>query len=240
MEIRMPSRTKLIVIAAAATVAVLVFWTWSRVRASEPKGNGKQAPSVPVKTAVAETKTIPMQLRAIGQVEASSTVDVHPQVGGQLTRIAFKEGDFVNRGDVLFGIDPRVSQTDVAQAEANYQRAIATQKQAESNLAKDQAIAKTAQVEARRYASLVESGVVSRSQYDQVRTNAEAAAATVQADRDAVNSERKAAAAMQAAVQATKVQLSFTTITAPVSGKTGALMAHPGALGAPVCEYGVS
>jgi multidrug efflux system membrane fusion protein len=224
----MPSRAKLILIAAIALATFAGLWTWSRAGASEPKGAGRKGQAVPVTTAAAAVQSVPIAVRAIGQVEASSTVDVHPQVGGQLMRVAFAEGDFVHKGQPLFEIDPRTTQTDVAGAQANYERALASQKQAEANLAKDQAIARTAAVEAKRYEMLVDNGVVSRSQYDQIRTNAEAAAATVRADQDAVNTERKSVAAAKAVVDAAKVQLGFTTITAPVDGKTGALQAHQG------------
>jgi membrane fusion protein, multidrug efflux system len=228
----MQSRRKYILIGAIIAVVAVALWQFSRAGASEPKGDRK-AQAVPVRTAVAGVKAVPIALRAIGQVEASSTVNVHAQVGGQITRIAFKEGDFVRKGDVLFGVDPRTSQTDVAGAQAGYERAIASQKQAEANLARDRAVARNAAAEAKRYQQLVEGGVVSRSQYDQVRTNAEAAAATVTATEGAVNSERKAVAAAKAVLDAAKVQLGFTTITAPVAGKTGALQAHLGDVVAP-------
>jgi len=224
----MQSRRKYIVIGVIAVFVAAALWQFSRTNASEPKTSGRKATSVAVRTAPVNAESVPILLRSIGQVEPSSVVNVHAQVGGQLTRIAFKEGDFVRKGDVLFGVDPRTSQTDVAQAQANYERAVATQKQAEANLAKDKAVAATAAVEAKRYAQLVESGVVSRSQYDQVKTTADSAAASARASADAVNGERKAVAAMKAALDASKVQLGFTTIVAPVSGRTGALQAHQG------------
>lgn len=226
-------KTFVIIIAVVALAAVLGAWRLSQAGASEPKGPARGAREVPVTTAPVVVKAEPLEIRAIGQTEAVSTVDVHPQVGGQLTRIAFKEGDFVKKGTVLFGIDPRTPQTDVAAAEANYERAVAAERQARATLAKDQAIAKNAAAEAERYAMLVERGVVSRSNYDQYQTNAEAAAATVRADQDAVATQAKSVAAAKAAVDAAKVQLGFTTIVAPVDGKTGALMAHLGDVVAP-------
>jgi len=140
----MPSKAKVVIIASVAIATAIGYWAWSRAGASEPKGDGKRAQVVPVKTATVDVRSIPIQIRAIGQVEASSTVNVNPQVGGQITRIDFQEGDVVRKGQVLFNIDPRVSQTDVAQADANYQRALATASQAQANLAKDQATARNA------------------------------------------------------------------------------------------------
>jgi multidrug efflux system membrane fusion protein len=224
---------KHILIAAVALVTFVVLWQFARAGADEPKTEGRRAQVVPVVTAGAAIRSVPIEIRAIGQVEAASSVDVHAQVGGQLTRVAFQEGDFVRKGQVLFTVDARTSQTDVAGARANYERAIASQRQAEANLSRDRAIAQTAAVEARRYEQLVESGVVSRSQYDQARTAAEAAAATVRANEGAVATERKSVAAAKAALDAAQVQLGFTTITAPVAGRTGALQAHAGDVVAP-------
>ena len=224
---------KHILIAAVALVTFVVLWQFTRAGADEPKTEGRRAQVVPVVTAGAAIRSVPIEIRAIGQVEAASSVDVHAQVGGQLTRVAFQEGDFVRKGQVLFTVDARTSQTDVAAARANYERAIASQRQAEANLSRDRAIAQTAAVEARRYEQLVESGVVSRSQYDQARTAAEAAAATVRANEGAVATERKSVAAAKAALDAAQVQLGFTTITAPVAGRTGALQAHAGDVVAP-------
>jgi multidrug efflux system membrane fusion protein len=224
----MMSRRKYLVIGAVVALLAIALWQFSRAGASEPKGGDRKARAVPVTIATTSAKAVPIAVKAIGQIEASSTVNVNAQAGGQITRIAFKEGDFVHQGQVLFGIDARTSQTDVAAAQAGYERAIASQKQAEANLARDRAVAQTADAEAKRYQQLVEGGVVSRSQYDQVRTTAESAAATVRATAGAVESERKAVAAAKAVLDASKVQLGFNTITAPVSGKTGALQVHLG------------
>ena len=85
-------------------------------------------------------KTVPIQLRTIGNVEAYSTVSVKSQIGGVLTRVHFREGQDVNKGDLLFTIDPRP-----------YEAAL---KQAEANLAKDNAQLANARKEVQRYAEL--------------------------------------------------------------------------------------
>ena len=126
-------------------------------------------PLVPVTAATVVQKTVPVQLNAIGNVEAYSTVSVKSQIGGVLTSVHFREGQDVNKGDILFTIDPRP-----------YEAAL---KQAEANLAKDNAQLENAREEVRRYAELVKKGYVAQQQYDQIRTNAASFEATVNADK---------------------------------------------------------
>jgi multidrug efflux system membrane fusion protein len=95
-------------------------------------------------------------------------------------------------------------------------------------MAKDMAQAKTAEVTAQRYGTLYKEGIVSKEQYDQARTTADALAAVVKADQAAIASERESVSAAGAATEAARVQLGFTQIRAPVSGRTGSLMIHAG------------
>ncbi|MDH5768797.1 MAG: efflux RND transporter periplasmic adaptor subunit [Nitrospirota bacterium] len=155
---------------------------------------------VPVAVSTVVQKTVPVQIRAIGNVEAYSTVSVKSQIGGELLRIHFKEGQDVKKGALLFTIDPR-----------SYEAAL---KQAEANLARDTAQLENARVDARRYAELVKKGYVAQQQYDQVQTNAAALEATVLADK--------------AAVENAKLQLSYCFIHAPLNGRTGSLLSHQG------------
>lgn len=161
-----------------------------------------QFPPVPVSVAAAVKKQVPVHLHVIGNVEALSTVAVKAQVGGVLTKVHFKEGQDVNKGDLLFTIDPRP-----------YEAAL---KQAEANLARNRAQLDNARQEARRYEELVKKGYVAQSQYDQVRTTADALDAAVSAEK--------------AAVENARLQLSYCFIYAPISGRTGSLIAHEGNL----------
>jgi multidrug efflux system membrane fusion protein len=160
------------------------------------------APPVPVTIGEVTQKPVPVQISAIGNVEAYSTVGIKSQVGGTLMRVHFKEGQDVNKGDLLFTIDPR-----------SYEAAL---KQAEANLAKDNAHLENARVEVRRYADLVKKGYVAQEQYDQILTNSAALDATVNADRAAVDNAR--------------LQLGYCSINAPVSGRTGSLISYEGNL----------
>jgi multidrug efflux system membrane fusion protein len=139
----------------------------SRGKAQPPKME-----AVPVSAAAVVQKAVPVQIRAIGNVEAYSTVGIKSQIGGVLVRVHFREGQDVKRGDLLFTIDPRP-----------YEAAL---KQAEANLAKDTAQLENAREEVRRYAELVKKGYVAQVQYDQIRTNAAALEATANANKAAV------------------------------------------------------
>lgn len=155
---------------------------------------------IPVIVGAATQKTVPVQLRAIGNVQAYSTVTVKSKVGGELVRVHFTEGQDVKKGDHVFTIDPRP-----------YEAAL---KQAEANLERDLARARNAQEDARRYEFLIQKGVVARQQYEKFRTDADALEATVLADR--------------AAVENAKIQLGYCSIHSPIDGRTGSLIVQQG------------
>jgi membrane fusion protein, multidrug efflux system len=159
-------------------------------------------PPVPVLVAQVVAKDVPVELKAIGNVEAYQTVGIKARVGGQITQVNFQQGQDVNKGDLLFVIDPRPSEAALRQAEAN--------------LAKDRALANKAQADARRYAELIKKQFVSQQEYDQAKATAESLAAVVKAD--------------EVAVQNAKLQLSYCYIHAPISGRTGNLKADLGNL----------
>jgi multidrug efflux system membrane fusion protein len=168
---------------------------------SKKAGPPPKAP-MPVTAETVVQKTVPLQINAIGNVEAYSTVSVKSQIEGVLTRVHFKEGQDVKKGDLLFTIDPRP-----------YEAAL---KQAEANLAKDTAQLENARVEVGRYGELVKKGYVAREQYDQIKTNAAALEATVNADKALVDNAR--------------VQLKYCYIYSPITGRTGYLLSNQGNL----------
>lgn len=184
--------------------SVLVICVAAVMSASCRKQEAKPAgpPPVPVTAALAGKQDVPVQISAIGTVEPSSTVAVRAQVGGTLTRVHFAEGKDVRRGDLLFTIDPRPHEAALRQAEAA--------------LARSAAQLENARAEERRYEELVRKGYVAQTQYEQVRTNAQALEATVQADR--------------AVVENAKLNLGYCFIRSPLDGRTGSLMVHEGNL----------
>ncbi len=168
---------------------------------------------MPVTVSTVIQKTVPVQLRTIGNVQAYSTVSVKTLIGGEIIRVSFKEGQDVKRGDLLFTIDPRPFEAALKQAEANLERDMAQVKQAKANLERDMAQAKDAEVEAKRYEYLIAKGVIAKEQYDRVRTNADVIEATVRSDKAAVENAEAAVSASQAAVENVRIQLGYCSIS---------------------------
>ena len=178
--------------------------------------------------ATVSQRTVPVDIPAVGNVEAYATITVKSQVGGELTEVHFREGDFVKKNDVLFTIDRRLLEAQVKQAEATLARDKAQLVQLEANLARDVAQQKYAQAQAARYRNLFKKGVISREQNDQYQTSEDVQTAAVNADEAAMESARAAVAADEAALRNIEVQLSYTIIRSPLDGRTGNLMIKQG------------
>jgi multidrug efflux system membrane fusion protein len=155
-----------------------------------------------VVTARAELKAVPVAVPAVGTAEAISSVQIRSQVTGQLTAIHFTEGRDVQQGDPLFSLDPRPFQSALLQAQAV--------------LARDLATLQNAKAQQSRADALFQKGLLARDQYESLRASADALTATVEADK--------------AAIETARLNLKYTDITAPISGRTGALGAHVGDL----------
>jgi membrane fusion protein, multidrug efflux system len=184
---------------ATSLIALLLLPACSRDHASQGRPS---APAVPVMVAGAVRQDVPVTLRVIGSVDAYNIVRVRARVGGQLVGVGFKEGQSVRAGDLLFQIDPRPFETALQSALAN--------------AARDSAQALSADAQEQRYAGLVQKDYVTKQQYDEVKANAAALHATLQADAAACSNAR--------------LNLSFCTIRAPISGRTGSLLVQQGNL----------
>jgi multidrug efflux system membrane fusion protein len=195
-----------------------------------PSKRGEGGGSVPVSVARVVQKDVPIDLQAVGNVEACLTVSVKAQVGGQLVKVFFHEGDFVKEGDTLFMIDQRILQSQLNQAQAALAKDQSQLNLATANLARDQAQEEYARAEAARYLQMLEKGLVSREQMEQFRANANALAAAVHADEAAMQSARAAVNVSQAAVENAKVMLGYTIIASPLDGRTGNLNVKQGNL----------
>jgi len=185
---------------------------------------------LPVTVSTATQKTVPVQLRTIGNVQAYSTVTVKSKVGGELVRVHFTEGQDVKRGDLLFTIDPRSFEAALKEAEAKLERDLAQVQQAKANLERDLFRAKNAEDDAKRYEFLIERGVVTRQQYEKMRADADALEATIRADRAAVENAEASVRADRAAVENAKIQLGYCLIRSPMDGRTGSLLIHQGTI----------
>jgi membrane fusion protein, multidrug efflux system len=165
-------------------------------------GGGPAAQGVPVVVDRVTLKTVPIEVTAIGNVEAYSTVSIRSQVSGQLVEARFEQGAFVRKGQVLFKIDEQPYQTELERAQAA--------------LARDTAVAVNGRIQAERYKKLLDEGVVPAQQVESFESAADASEALVKSD--------------EAAVKAAQLNLGYCTITAPIDGRTGSLMVQPGNL----------
>ena len=159
-------------------------------------------PIVPVTVATVQQRSVPQEISAIGTVTPIQTVALCAQVSAIILRVGFQEGDEVQVGQLLFQLDARPFQAALDQALAN--------------LAKDRAQLVNARQEVVRYQTLVQSDLATQEQFDQFKANADAAEAAVTAD--------------SAAVQTARLNLEYTTIRAPIAGRTGNLLLHIGNL----------
>jgi len=187
-------------------------------------------PPVPVATAQAVEESVPIQIRTVGTVEAYSRVEVKSQVAGPLLKVNFTEGANVGQGSLLFEIDPRPFREVLRQAEAALAKDQAQLRVAEANLARTQAQLKNARADAVRFEQLSKEGISTRQQEDQIQTAAEVAAASVRADEAGIETIRAAIEADQAAIEQAKLNLAYCQIRAPITGRAGNLLLHPGNL----------
>jgi multidrug efflux system membrane fusion protein len=185
---------------ALCAIAGLVFSACGKNPADQPKI--MQSPPVPVSVDKAGTADVPVEVSAVGVVEAYAVVSVKSQVAGILQTVHFREGNLVKKGDPLFTIDPRPFEAMVRQSEAV--------------LARDSAQLENAKRDVERSAELVKDGFVSKDKYDLSRTNVATLEAVVRADRAALDTAR--------------LQLGYCDIRSPISGVAGSLTFDEGSL----------
>ncbi len=196
----MKKRWIFLILLVVGAGAAWYFRGKAETRAEEGKGKGK--PPVAVILATAEQRDVPIWLTGLGAAQAPNTVTVRPRVSGVLDQVNFTEGTIVKAGDVLAQIDPRPYQSILSQAEAKK--------------AQDAAQLANAKVEADRYRELKAKNAVSQQQLDQANATETQLQGLVQAD--------------EAVVDAAKLDLDFTTIRAPISGRTGIRLVDAGNL----------
>lgn len=163
--------------------------------------------SIAVVSAPATRGNMPVYLQGLGTVTASNTVTVKTRIDGQLVRVNFAEGQAVRQGDVLAEIDPRPYQVALDQANGNLA-------QAQGNLVKDQAALRDAQVNYQRDQQLFKDQIIAKQQLDTQLSTADQIRGSIAADQAAI-------AADQAAIASAKLNLTYTKITAPISGRIG-------------------
>ena len=193
-----PGRASLLLM--ALLLAAILFSGCSQKSSGAGTDKKTEGLAVPVIVAQAEARDFPIELRNVGNVEAFATVTIRSQITGQITKIHFQEGQEVKAGDMLFTIDPRPSQGALRQAQADLKR--------------DEAQLVSAKLEFERTKKLLESNIASHDDYDKAEATFHALEATVMAD--------------EASVSRAQLQVEFTSIKAPISGRTGNLMVKEG------------
>lgn len=192
----------LVTVVAVAAGAAAVQYRGGSADKAKDKGKKGGAGPVPVAVSVVSKATVPVRLRAIGNIEPTSTVSLKARVDGQIVEVNFREGQEVKKGDVLFRIDSRSFEAALRQAEANAQRDAAARDQARS--------------QERRYLELLEKNFVSKEAYAQIRTNADTTEASAKAS--------------QAAIENARLNLEHCTIRSPLDGFVGKVLLQVGNL----------
>ena len=218
--------------------ALFVFWgaalilvsSCNKPQAGMGSGMAGGMPPVAVRAVEAVASDVPLQVTSVGTVEALNSVDVKSRVAGQVLRVDFQEGQDVKKGQPLFEIDPEPLQRQIAELKADVTKDVAMEAQARANVTKDTAQLKQARSSADRGLELSKDGIFSKEQTEQVVATADAAQASEQADRAAVESAMAAHKADSARLAQTELQLSYTKITAPISGRAGAIAIKAGNL----------
>lgn len=157
-------------------------------------------PPVPVEVAAAETRTMPVEMKAIGTVEPLASVQLKSKVQGEILQVHFADGAPVAAGDVLFSIDPRTFD--------------AALKRAQANLLMSETTAANASEQAERYTTLIKQGVASKEQFAQYRTTSESLKAEIDA--------------RQADVEEAQLSLEWTQVRAPIAGRAGVALLKAG------------
>lgn len=182
---------------AIALVAVAVA---SLLDACSRGDKAMQQPPVPVVVAEVTGKTLPFEIASIGTGQAYNTVAIRSQVGGVITRVHFKDGQQIKKGNPLFLIDP-----------APYRAALTA---AEAKLARDQATATNLEASVKRYGDLAKKDYITAQEHSDMLTGLDAMRATVRAD--------------EAEVESARLNLAYCSITAPIGGRMGTRLIDEG------------
>ena len=172
---------------AALAAGVLALAGCTKTEPTAAAGN-PAPPATAVRLATATVRSVPVEIKTIGKVEAMNSVQVKPIIGGTVVKAYFNEGDAVKKGDPLFEIDPRTHQESVKQWEATLARDRALQAQSEAQLASAQAQEAFYGMQATRYEKLAKEGIVSQEQADQAAVEARARRTNVRAVTAAIDS----------------------------------------------------
>lgn len=224
------SNFKFVAILASAGAALLLLASCgSKKQAMNPMAM-MMMQAAPIRAVPAEASDVPLDATAVGNVEAISSVDVKSRVAGQILSVHFQEGQQVEKGQLLFEIDPEPLQRQIAEIQADLAKDQALEVQSRANVAKDEAMLKQTQASAKRGLELEKEGIFSKEQTEQLVASNGSNLASLDADKAAVESAVASIKADRARLSQTELQLNYTKITAPISGRAGAIAVRPGNL----------
>jgi multidrug efflux system membrane fusion protein len=183
-----------------------------------------------VTAAKAELRDVPVQVRQIGSVEPVAVIAVKAQIGGELTKVLFREGDDVRKGQQLFEIDPRPYQQAIDQAQAAIEKDNALISQAQANLSRDRVQTANAKEQADRYEALAKDGLISKDQNSTYQTTFNSQNEALRADEAAINSAKASLNVDKAALETAKLNLAYCSISSPIDGRAGSLLVQAGNL----------
>jgi multidrug efflux system membrane fusion protein len=217
-----------------AAFAISILAAQIACNSTAPAGKGPAGrggfPASPVTAARAELRDVPVQVRQIGSVEPVAIIAVKAQIGGELTRVLFKEGDDVRKGQQLFEIDPRPYRQAIDQAQASVEKDNALIAQAEANLSRDRVQTANAKEQADRYEALAKDGLISKDQNSTYQTTFNSQNEALRADEAAINSAKASLNVDKAALETAKLNLSYCSISSPIDGRAGSLLVQAGNL----------
>jgi len=212
-------------LALLGTLTCLTLTACSRLTANT---NSAATERVPVRAALVISQDVPLEVSAVGNVEAINSVEVKPRIAGQINQVAFEEGQNVSKGQILFTIVPDALQRQAAEQQAELERDAAVEQQARAVVARDAASQKQSLSEADVARKLGELGVISGQRVNQLVTTSDTTSAALRSDQAAVEAAVDATKADRARLAQTQLQLSFANIVAPIAGRAGAVMVKAG------------
>jgi membrane fusion protein, multidrug efflux system len=186
--------------------------------------------TIPVRAVRAVSADVPLEIAAVGNVEAMDSVEVKARIAGEINRVAFTEGENVTRGQLLFSIDREALERQALEEQANLQRDAAMEQQARAVVARDTAAEKQSHSEADVARQLGALGVISGQRVSQMVTTGDTTQASLHADQAAVEAAAGSTRADRARLAETQLQLHFSDVVAPISGRAGAVMVKAGGM----------
>jgi multidrug efflux system membrane fusion protein len=213
-----------------AVVGIWMCFTLTSCSRWVVKANVESVPSVPVHIAQAVVQDVPLDVAAVGTVESIDSVEVKSRIAGQIESVAFTEGQNLVKGQLLFAIDSSALQRQEAEEHAELERDTAMEQQARSVVARDMASFKQNQADASVEQKLAKIGVVAQQRADQLVTASETAGAALRSDQAAVDAAVGTLNADRARLAQTQLQISFSKVVAPISGRAGAVTLKAGSM----------